>query len=302
MMDAKANHAAGPWAWFNGEYRRESECAVPIATHGLHYATACFEGIRSYARTDGGIAIFQLSDHVDRLYRSADTLGMEIPFDREELTHVCAEIVSRNGFGDAYIRPLVFLGEPMSKFAKVNMRPSVAILAFPWSGIPEADRLAGRPAKISPIRRPKSLAQIYKAKASANYLLATMARNDAGRSGVSQSIFLDESGTVCEAITDNLFFTRNGEVFTPSEDLPILAGLTRKAVIRLLHSSGITVHEGSYTVDELLRSDEIFTTSTSAGVVHIPSLDGNTVGGGRLGPIAAKAHALFGSTVRSAPC
>jgi branched-chain amino acid aminotransferase len=220
-------------------------------------------------------------------------VGIDVPFDGGALVDACHEVVAANDLGDAYVRPLVFVGGPHIIFAHWLNPVHVAVAAFPWRGYKDRSGAAAVAAKLSPYRRPKALAELYKAKLCGHYLLSIVAFADASRTGYQQAIFLDEDDLVCEATGDNLFVVSNGELATPTAARPILLGLKRACVLELARDLGLRAVERDFGPAELAAADEVFTTGTASGILGVGSIDGTAIGDGGVGPVTRSLQERF---------
>lgn len=279
--------------WLDGALVPWGDATVHALTHTLHYGFGAFEGIRAYAQAEGGTALFRLSDHVERLYRSTAAASIEIPFGREAIAKACGDVVVQNALRDAYVRPLVFIGDPNIIFAYWLNPVRVAVVAFPWTGFSDRNREDGTSAKISPYVRPKAHADLFKAKLCGHYALSVIAYGDAARSGFKQAIFLDEDGVVCESTGENLFMVSGAQLWTPPPSRSILIGITRLSVMEIASDLGYEVIERDFGVDDLLAADEIFTTGTASELLPIRSIESHPIGDGRLGPATRAIQARF---------
>lgn len=279
--------------WLDGQLVDWDAAVSHVLTDTLHYGFGAFDGIRSYEQAGGGVALFQVAEHVGRLLASAGHVGIEVPFDREALVEACHEVVAANDLRDSYVRPLVFVGGPHIIFAHWLNPVHVAVAAFPWKGYKDRSGDVAVSAKVSPYRRPQALAELYKAKLCGHYLLSIVAFADASRTGYQQAIFLDEGGLVCEATADNVFVVKGGELATPTEARPILPGLVRECVLRLAGDLGYRVVERDFGAAELAAADEVFTTGTASGILAVGAVDGKPVGDGGVGPVTRSLQERF---------
>ncbi|GAA1931289.1 branched-chain amino acid transaminase [Streptantibioticus ferralitis] len=271
-----------------------STTGAHLLTHTLHTGFGVLEGIRCYRLDDGSVRMFRGRDHMRRLLESAAALGMEAPNDLDQLVAAGAEAVRANELADAYLRPLVYSGEPNVIFAHWLNTTHVAMIAFPWTGYSDRDRAAGTTATVSPYPRPAALASFYKAKACGHYVLSVTAYSDARRRGYGQAIFCDENGLVAESTGENVFAVIDDVVCTPSSASPILMGITRDAVLKIAGDDlGYAVAERDLTVDELYRADEVFTTGTASELLPVPEIDGHKIGTGALGPVTSRIQERF---------
>jgi len=274
------------WVWLNGRMVGWSEAQIHSSAHGLHYGTGVFEGTRSYA-TDRGPAIFRLDAHLDRLFASAQVYGMEIPFTKEELREATRAIVSRNGFGDSYLRHLCFL-DSGSLGIRARCPVGVVIVAFPWEPVYSAITLEqGIRVTVSPWQKFSSAMMPTTAKASGQYLNSRLAVTEAAKRGFDDAILLDVNGNIAEASVANVFLVRDGRLVTNDEQSSILRGITRDSVIELAHDFGYEVEINRMRVGDLLAADEAFLTGTASEIVPLRELDGKTIGTGSRGAVTA---------------
>ena len=265
--------------WKNGEFVPWDDAKVHVLSHGLHYGTGVFEGIRAY-ETDRGPAVFRLPEHLDRLHKSAGLYYLEIPYDTEELRTATKDLIARNGLSSCYIRPLAFRGYgEMGLYA--NSAPvDVIIAVWPW-GAYLGDESAGKGirAKVSSWRRNSPGGAIPHAKASGSYLNSILAKTEAANAGYDEAILLDERGFVSEGSGENIFVARDGEILTPPHTASILDGINRKSVIQIARDLGYTVVERDIARAELYLAEEVFLTGTAAEMVPVREIDDHAIGG-----------------------
>jgi branched-chain amino acid aminotransferase len=285
------------WVWKNGSLVGWQDATVHVSSHGLHFGTGVFEGIRCYC-TENGPAVFRLNEHLDRLFASAAVYGMKIPYTKQELASAVAEVVRANEFEACYIRPIAFFGsETLSLYPK-NAPLEVAIFAWPWGAYLGADALEkGVHATISPWRKFSSAAMPSTAKACGQYVNSVLAVRDAVDRGFDEAILLDDAGNITEGSGENLFLVRNGELITNDEQHSVLMGITRDAVIRLARDMGYRVFVGTIHPDELTRADEAFFTGTAAEVTPLCAVDRKPIGDGKPGPITMALQQAFVNVV-----
>ncbi len=266
--------------WFDGEIRSQSDTPVSVKSHTLHYGTAVFEGIRSYL-TPAGTTPFKLGMHIERLFRSAHALGLEIPFSEGDLRCAVQQVLEENKLTDAYIRPLVFLGEGsmgLDVQTIENANPvHVMISAWEWASYYDHGKMTGIRAVISNYRRVFSSPALAQAKASGHYLGSYCAHMDAKKGGYDEAILLDEAGYLAEASSANLFFVSRGEIFTPFVK-HALSGITRQTVMKIGVDNGIRVTEQNCRPFSLLAADEAFLTGTACEIVPVIAVNGQRHG------------------------
>ncbi len=279
--------------WFNGEIVPWADANVHVLSHGLHYGTSVFEGIRVYD-TPNGPAVFRLTDHVKRLFDSAKIYRMDIPYTVEELVEACKESIRVNKLSSSYIRPVAFLGDVGLGLSAPDVPADVAIASFEWGAYLGADSLEqGVDVCVSSWNRLAPNTMPTGAKAGGNYLSSQLISKEAKRHGYHEGIALDVHGNISEGAGENLFVVKNGEVFTPPTTACILPGLTRHTIITLLREQGYTVREESIARESLYVADEFFMTGTAAEIVPVRSVDQLPVGEGKRGPVTKQMQDLF---------
>ena len=263
--------------WHNGEFVPWEEAKVHVLSHGLHYGTGVFEGIRCY-ETERGPAIFRHMDHLDRLAKSAELFYLQLPFSTEEIAEATRELIRRNGLRSCYIRPLAFRGYgEMGLYADSPMEVTIAV--WPWGAyLGDEGKRNGIRAKVSSWRRISPAGLIPHAKASGQYLNSILAKTESKNAGYEEAILLDERGFVCEGSGENIFLVRDGEIVTPPHVAAILDGINRKSVIQIARDLGYTVVERDIARAELYLAEEIFFTGTAAELVPVREVDDHPIG------------------------
>jgi branched-chain amino acid aminotransferase len=281
--------------WLDGKLVPWDAAQVHVLTHTLHYGLGVFEGIRCYECHDGRSAIFRLGEHIDRLFGSAHCLDLPMPYSRAQVMEACREVVRANRLRECYIRPIAFMGDgEMGLAARTPTR--VAIAAWPW-GAYLKDEGDGIRAKTSSFQRFHPNTLLTKAKAVGHYVNSIIASREVRAAGYDEALLLDVDGYVAEASSVNIFIVSDGEVKTTP--LPtVLAGITRHAVLQLLHDLGIPAREERFTRDEVYLADEAFCTGTAAEVTPIRELDDRRIGEGAPGPLTRRLRELFFAIVR----
>lgn len=273
------------YIWFDGETIPWKEATVHVMTHGLHYGSSVFEGIRAYD-TPKGPAIFRLRDHIERLFNSAKIHRLGLAHTLEELEDACRALLSINALKSAYIRPIAFRGVGDLSLAGSRGPIHVAIAAFPWGTYLGDEALAqGVDTCISSWTRAGSNSFPALAKAGGNYLASQLVGAEAARHGYAEGIALDANGFVSEGSGENIFAVRKGQLITPPLSSAILSGITRDTVIELAKARGIEVKEERMPREALYIADEVFFTGTAAEISPVRSVDQIPVGDGRRGPI-----------------
>jgi branched-chain amino acid aminotransferase len=265
--------------WKNGEFVPWDEANVHVLSHGLHYGSGVFEGIRCYD-TDIGPAIFRHQDHLDRLAKSAELYYLQLPHTLEEIREGTKELIRRNGLRSCYIRPIAFRGYgEMGLYAK-SAPVDVFVAVWPWGAyLGEEGKQNGVRAKVSSWRRISAAGLIPHAKASGQYLNSILAKTDSANAGYEEAILLDERGFVCEGSGENIYLVREGEIITPGHTSAILDGISRKSVIQIAQDLGYTVIERDIARAELYLAEEVFLTGTAAELVPVREIDDHDLGG-----------------------
>ena len=279
--------------WMNGDFVAWEDAKVHVLTHGLHYGTGVFEGIRAYD-TELGTAIFRHADHLDRLFRSAGLYYMPIPYSREELRAAVHELIGRNSLQSCYIRPIAFRGYGPMGLNPLDSPVDVAIAVWSWGAyLGEDGKRQGIRAKVSSWRRISPDSLIPQSKASGQYLNSVLAKIESHKSGYEEAILLDDKGDVCEGSGENVFVVRDGVLHTPPATASILDGVNRRSVIQIARDLGHTVVERDIARAELYLADEMFMTGTAAELVPVREIDDHRVGEGEPGPLTREVQATF---------
>ena len=219
--------------WMNGEFVKWEDATVHILTHGLHYGTGVFEGVRCYD-TEIGPAIFQHTAHLERLEKSAELYYMPIPYDREQLRAATKELIGRNGLRSCYIRPLVYRGYGQMGLFPLEAPVDVAIATWEWAPyLGEEGKRTGVRAKVSSWRRISPESLIPAAKACGQYLNSVLAKIESYKAGYQEAILLDEHGHACEGTGENIFIVRGGKIHTPPVTASILDGVNRRSALSM---------------------------------------------------------------------
>jgi branched-chain amino acid aminotransferase len=266
------------WIWMNGEFVAWDDAKVHVLSHGLHYGTGVFEGIRCY-ETDRGPAIFRHHEHLDRLARSAEMYYLPLPFSVAEIRSATHELIRRCGLQSCYIRPLAFRGYgEMGLYAK-NAPVEMMVAVWPWGAyLGEEGKRNGVRAKVSSWRRISPSGLIPQAKASGQYLNSILAKTESANAGYEEAILLDEAGHVCEGSGENIYIVRDGEILTPPQTASILDGICRRSIIQIGRDLGYTVTEREIARAELYLADEVFLSGTAAEVVPVREIDDHALG------------------------
>jgi len=266
------------WIWMNGELVPWDDAKVHVLTHGLHYGTGVFEGVRAY-KTDRGPAIFRHRDHLERLQKSAELYYIDLPYSLEELREATHEVIRRNGLDSCYIRPIAFRGYGEMGLYAPTAPVEVIVAVWPWGAyLGEDGKRNGVRAKVSSWRRISPDSLIPHAKASGQYLNSILAKTEAAKAGYDEAILLDQNGVVCEGSGENVFLVREGELVTPGHTASILDGISRKSVIQIAEDLGYTVVERDISRSELYVAEEAFLVGTAAELVPVREIDDRDLG------------------------
>jgi branched-chain amino acid aminotransferase len=250
--------------WFNGEFVPWKDAKIHVLTHALHYGSAVFEGERAY-----GGEVFKLTEHTQRLFDSAEMLDMKIPYTVAEIDAATRETLKKQGFTDAYVRPIAWRGSEMMGVSAQNAKINVAIAIWQWPAYFDPAQLdKGIRLDIAEYRRPDPMTAPAKAKAVGLYMICTISKHKAERKGYADALMLDWRGRVAECTGANIFFVKNGEIHTPTPDC-FLDGITRRTVIGLAQKRQIKVNERAIMPDELKGFEQCFIVGTAAEVTPV---------------------------------
>lgn len=253
--------------WMNGEYVKWADAKVHVLTHGLHYASSVFEGERAY-----GGNIFKMTEHNERLHRSAEILGFKIPYSVQEIDDACVGLLEKQGLKDAYVRPVAWRGSEMMGISAQSNKINLAIAIWEWpSYFSPAEKLKGIRLDVAEYRRPDPATAPCKSKAAGVYMICTISKHAAEAKGYSDAMMLDWRGQVAEATGANIFFIKDGEIHTPTPDC-FLDGITRRTVIGLAKDRGIKVIERAIMPDELSSFEQCFLTGTAAEITPVSEI------------------------------
>ena len=289
--------------WMNGEFIAWEDAKVHVLTHGLHYGTGVFEGIRAY-ETERGTAVFRHDDHLERLEASARLYYMDLPYSRAQIREATHELIVRNGLKSCYIRPLVFRGHGPMGLNPLDNPVEAMVAVWEWGAyLGEEGKRDGVRAKVSSWRRISPESLIPHSKASGQYLNSVLAKIESTKAGYDEAILLDDKGHVCEGTGENVFIVKDGVVHTPPQAASILDGINRKSVIEIARDLGHELVERDIARAELALADEVFLTGTAAELVPVREIDDLEIG--PPGPITralqqAFDDALHGRTPRYA--
>ena len=258
--------------WFNNELCEWQDARVHVISHGMHYASLVFEGLRVY-----NSKIFKLEEHTERLFKSAKILDMKIPYSYNEIIEATKKLVSDQNIKNGYIRPFVWRGSEMMGVSAQKTKINVAIAIWDWPTYFDPNlKLKGIKLNISRWQRPPQNSSPWESKAAGLYMICTLSKHQAEKEGYTDSLMLDHEGNIAEATSANIFFKdENNELHTPIPD-SFLDGITRKTVIDLAKSKNIKIHERKISPDELPNFKGCFITGTAAEITPVGNiLDNN---------------------------
>lgn len=284
------------YIWFDGKIVDWKEAQTHVLTYTLHYGLGVFEGVRAYL-TPKGTCVFRLHDHTERLFKSAKTIGMKIPFSSEELIEAQRKIVSLNNLKESYIRPMCFYGsEGLGiRFDNLSVHTIVAAWEWPHYMEPEAQE-KGISVKVSSFKR-QVRNEVANAKINGNYVQSTVALNEAIEQGFEETLLLDSEGFVAEGSGENFFMVKDNKLITPDLDA-CLDGITRRTIISLAKELEVDFEERKIQLEEALESDEAFFTGTAVEVMPINAIDKKSIANGVRGPITEKLQKAYLDQVR----
>lgn len=275
----------------DGELVDWDKAQVHVLTHALHYGSGVFEGIRCY-KTDDGPAVFRLTEHMERLERSAAMLLMDIGYSVDETVAAVKDLIRVNRLQSCYVRPLVFRGYGVMGLDPLPAPVGIAIAAWPWATFLGEEAIKhGVAVGVSSWRQRGINSTPPAIKATGQYINSSLARIEANRHGYAEAVLLNEEGKVCEGTGENLFIIKKGVIHTPPVSDGILEGITRDSIMNLACALGIEVRETSLVRTDLYTADEMFMTGSAAEVVPVNSVDGRVIG--EPGPITVELQKYF---------
>ena len=279
--------------WMDGNLVPWDEATVHVLSHGLHYGTGVFEGIRAY-ETESGTAVFRLTDHMERLVRSAKAYGLPLDWGVPDLVKAGKELLVVNGLTAGYVRPIVFYGTGSIGLNPAGATVHTAIASWEWGAyLGEEGLRDGIRVAVSSWRRLDQNSFLPNAKGTGQYINSVMAKQEALRAGYDEAILLTGDGFVAEGSGQNLFLVRDRVVRTPQVTAGVLEGITRHSVMTLLAEDGFELRETMLTRSDLYYADELFFTGTAAEVTPIREVDDRPVGDGTPGSVCRRAQQLF---------
>ncbi len=257
--------------WLDGALVPWREAKIPVLNHGLHYASCVFEGERSYNGR-----VFKMTEHHERLHKSAPVMGFEIPYSVAEINAATNEVLRVNGIVDGYVRPVAWRGSEMMAVSAQNTTIHMAIAAWEWPAYFSTEaRLKGIRMSIAKWRRPSPDSAPTDSKAAGLYMICTLSKHEAEGRGYADALMLDYRGRIAEATGANIFLVQDGVLHTPTPDC-FLDGIARRTVMALARERGYEIVERAIMPDELARTQEVFITGTAVEVTPVAEIDGFT--------------------------
>ena len=257
--------------WMDGKIVPWRDAKVHVLTHGMHYASCVFEGVRAYNGK-----IFKLREHSERLIKSAELLGFTIPYSLAEIEKATLDILEKQKIHNGYIRPVAWRGSEMMAISAQKTTIHLAIACWEWpSYFSKEAKERGLKLQISKWARPAPNMAPTASKAAGLYMICTLSKHAAEDAGFDDAMMLDYRGYIAEATGANMFFVMNGELHTPTPDC-FLDGITRRTVMELARKRGIKVIERHILPDELSKAEEVFLVGTAAEVTPIGRIGDHT--------------------------
>ena len=283
--------------WMDGNLVEWSDARIHVLTHTLHYGTGVFEGVRAY-ETSKGPAIFRLEDHTNRLFESAELIGMKIPFQASVLNDAQSKVVALNELNNAYIRPMCFYGSEGMGLRADNLKVHAIVAAWDWGSYLGDDKiLNGIKVKVTDFPKRCDKSMIHKAKATGNYLYSMLALKDALNSGFDEALILDIDNNVNEGSGENFFMIIDNTFYTP-KDGTVLNGITRQTIMEIASDLNYKVEEKDISVEDVKSCDEAFFTGTAAEVTPIIQLDDKKINNGKPGKITKQIQTIYFDLIR----
>ncbi len=285
--------------WMDGKLVDWDDARIHILTHSLHYGLGVFEGIRAYPTTEGP-GVFRLTPHVNRLFQGAHILGLEIPFEKEEIIEAVKSVVRAAGLEQCYIRPLVYLGYGEMGLNPMPCTVNVAVACWPWGAyLGDEGFKNGIRLKVSSWARHDPRALPTAAKGTGMYVNSSLAKVEAVKAGYDEALLLTTDGHVSEGTGENVFVIRKGKILTPiTSSAGALEGITADAVRTIAADLGHEVVDVPLRRTDLFVADEAFLTGTAAEIVPVASVDDRVVGTGKPGPVTRAIQEVFNQAVR----
>ena len=272
------------YIWYNGKFVPWEKATTHVLSHGLHYGSGIFEGIRAYSNKRDTY-IFRLKEHYDRFYNSAKVAFIKLPYSQKILEEATIKLIKKNNLKDCYIRPLAFIGEGAIGINPGSNKVNIIIAAFKWGTyLGDEGVKKGIRTKISSFARMGVNSFMTKSKISGNYINSVFAKREALLSGYDEALMLDTDGYVSEGTGENIFIVRDGLIKT-TPITTVLEGITRNCVLNIAKRNNIQVVEQKFTRDELYIADEVFLSGTAAEITPVREVDDRKIGNGKPGKI-----------------
>jgi len=252
--------------FIDGEYKKFKDASLSVFTHTLHYGSGVFDGLRAH-KTTKGTAIFRLHDHINRFVHSTEKIGLCLNIGKDTIAYAIKEVVRRNTFSTAYIRPIAFFDDSSLGLSTAKNKVRFAIGAWQWGKyLPEEMHV-----KISEFRRLSEKSTFVESKFSGHYVNSLLANNKARQDGFNEALMLDGDECIAEGSVANIFFVKNKKLITPQKG-KIFLGITRDSVIQIAKEMGFEVEERNILEKEIETFEESFFTGTAAQVAPITSI------------------------------
>lgn len=279
--------------YVDGKFYPKSEAKVSVYDHGLLYGDGVFEGIRAY---DG--SVFKLREHIDRLYKSAHAIMLDIDISREDMTEAVIATLKKNNLRDSYIRLVVTRGSgDLGLDPRKCSQPTIIIITDTIRLHEDNRKERGITAVIAWVRRDAIDATSHEVK-SLNYMNSILAKIEANNAGVDEAITLDRMGYVCEGVAENIFIVRDGTLLTPHSSTGALPGITAQVVMQIARKLGYTVIQRNTSPNELFTANEVFFTGTAVEIVAVKEINKRIIGEGKIGPVTKRLMDEFQKAVR----
>ena len=271
--------------WYNGEFVEWQNATTHVLNHGLHYGSCVFEGLRVY-----GEKIYKLEKHTDRLFFSAERMGIDVPYSKNEINNAQLDTIKKMNIKYGYVRPVIWRGSEMMAISAQKNKINVAVATWEWpTYFTKEDRLKGISLQTAVWKRPPPDCIPTDTKAAGLYMICTLSKHEAEKNGYTDALMLDYKGRVSESTGSNIFLVINGEIHTPIPDC-FLNGITRQAVIEIAKNEGIKVVERDIFPDEISNADEIFLTGSAVEVTPVGKIDKQNF---KVGDITTKISSLY---------
>ena len=271
--------------WYNGEFVEWQNATTHVLNHGLHYGSCVFEGLRVY-----GEKIYKLEKHTDRLFFSAQRMGIDVPYSKDEINRAHEQTIKKMNIKYGYVRPVIWRGSEMMAISAQKNKINVAVATWEWpSYFTKEDRLKGISLQTAVWKRPPPDCIPTDTKAAGLYMICTLSKHEAEKNGYTDALMLDYKGRVSESTGSNIFLVINGEIHTPVPDC-FLNGITRQAVIEIAKNQGINVVERDIYPDEISKAEEIFLTGSAVEVTPVGKIDNQNF---KVGDITTKISSLY---------